>query len=231
MIFGNYVCPGSNEFVSLLPSKGRLSDIVTNSLNLAQLPAILLRPGEAFEQFAESPPTPTKVFLQASLWLGLMPPVFAFFGMSRFGWRLGTVEPVTLSWQITLWISLAYFGCLLFGFLSTAYLARWMAQTYGATRDSGAHFALLTVVGAPLTVGSVMHLYPHILLNLLVLVPCLIWGVYLLYRGLPTVLKTTPEQGFLMASSLVGYLLVAFVSLLGISAFLWTQGIGPRIGA
>ena len=34
----------------------------------------------------------------------------------------------------------------------------------------------------------------------------------------------------LMASSLVGYLLVAAVSLLGITVVLWGQGIGPRLG-
>jgi hypothetical protein len=33
-----------------------------------------------------------------------------------------------------------------------------------------------------------------------------------------------------MSSSLVGWLLVAFVSLLGISAALWTYGFGPSLG-
>jgi len=34
----------------------------------------------------------------------------------------------------------------------------------------------------------------------------------------------------LMASSLVGWLLVAAVSLLGISMGLWTMGVGPLLG-
>ena len=117
-----------------------------------------------------------------------------------------------------------YFFALLFGFISAAIIGRWMAGTYGATRDLGAHFALLVVVGAPLVLGSLMHLYPDVFLNLLVLVPCLIWSMFLLYRGLPIVLQTTPEQGMLMASSMIGYLFVAFVSLLGISVCLWVYG-------
>ena len=52
----------------------------------------------------------------------------------------------------------------------------------------------------------------------------------LLYRGLPVVMKIPPERGMLMSSSLVGWLLVAFVSLLGISAGLWTYGLGPSVG-
>jgi hypothetical protein len=34
----------------------------------------------------------------------------------------------------------------------------------------------------------------------------------------------------LMASSLIGYLLVAAVSLLGLTAYLWVIGVGPRVG-
>jgi hypothetical protein len=53
--------------------------------------------------------------------------------------------------------------------------------------------------------------------------------MYLLYRGLPIVLKTDPARGMLMASSLIAYLLVAWVSLLGITVVLWSHGIGPRV--
>ena len=59
---------------------------------------------------------------------------------------------------------------------------------------------------------------------------CPIHTVYLLYRGLPIVLKVSPERGMLMASALIGYLLVATVSLLGLTVALWSSGIGPSIG-
>jgi hypothetical protein len=105
-----------------------------------------------------------------------------------------------------------------------------MAHTYGADTAPGRHFALVAMVGAPLTVGSVVHLYPHAFINVLVLVPVLIWSMSLLYRGLPIVLKTDSERGMLMASALIGYLLVAWVSLLGITVVLWSRGIGPQMG-
>jgi uncharacterized membrane protein len=127
-------------------------------------------------------------------------------------------------------ISLAYFLLLLFGFLTTAWVARWMARTYDADTSPGRHFALIAMVGAPLTVGSVVHLYPHAFINVLVLVPILIWSMYLLYRGVPIVLGTDPERGMLMASALIAWLLVAWVSLLGVTVVLWSQGVGPFIG-
>jgi hypothetical protein len=105
-----------------------------------------------------------------------------------------------------------------------------MATTYGARLSLGIHMALITIVGAPLAIGSIMHLYPHVFLNVLILVPTLIWSMYLLYRGLPIVLRIDPQRGMLMASALVAYLLVAAVSLLGLTVMLWIHGIGPRVG-
>jgi hypothetical protein len=79
-------------------------------------------------------------------------------------------------------------------------------------------------------VASAVHLFPHVFINVLVLIPTMMWSMYLLYKGIPIVFDTPPERGMLMASSLVGWLLVAAVSLLGISMTLWTLGVGPALG-
>lgn len=199
------------------------------TLNPLVVVRLLSRPASVFEDIAETSPSAPGVFLGASLWLGIAPPVFAFIGSAQFGWNLGDVEPIFLSTQELFGISLAYFLALLTGFVSAALVSQWMASTYGAQRALGVHFALMTVVGTPLAVGSIVHLYPHVMVNLLVLVPMLIWSLYLLYEGLPVALKTNRERGMLMASSLVAFLLVAAVSLLGITVVLWTYGIGPKI--
>jgi hypothetical protein len=196
---------------------------------LLDLGTVLLRPQIAFANVAANPPSAASVFFGFALWLGLLPPVFAYLGALRFGWLLG-VEPLVLTQGAALMISAAYFALLLFGFLSTAWIARWMAKTYNVDRALGRHFALVAMVGAPLMVGSVAHLYPHAFINVLVLVPILIWSIYLLYRGLPVVFGIDPEKGMLMASWLVAYLLVAWVSFLGITVVLWSQGVGPFIG-
>ena len=191
---------------------------------------LLFQPNNVFKELAELKPSSVSVFFKVALWFGVLPPFFAYIGASKFGWRLGTVEPLSLQNEILLSVSAAYFVALLFGFVSTAIVSRWMATTYGARQSLGIHFAMITVVGAPLAVGSIVHLYPDVFINVLVLIPALLWSMYLLYRGLPIVLHTTPERGMLMSSSLIGYLLVAFVSLLGITVFLWINGIGPLMG-
>lgn len=191
---------------------------------------LLFQPMAVFKILANSQPSAMVVFTKISLWFGILPPVFAYLGASRYGWRLGAIEPLILPNNVLAVISLAYFIALLVGFVSTSAVSHWMAETYGARRPLGIHFALISIVGAPIALGSVIHLYPDVFINLLVLVPAILWSMFLLYRGLPVVMHTSPEQGMLMASSIIGYFMVAIVSLLGITAALWVFGIGPTLG-
>lgn len=191
---------------------------------------LLFTPTAVFEELSETRPEPHAVFFRYLLWLAVLPPVFAFIGAYFFGWRLGAAEPLYLATSSLTIISIAYFFALLFGFVSTAVVAQWMASTYGARMSLGIHFALVVIVAAPLVAGSIIHLYPDVFINILVLIPTLMWCMYLLYKGLPIVLKINSQRGMLMASALIGYLLVAAVSLLGLTVGLWTSGVGPLIG-
>lgn len=191
---------------------------------------LLFQPSATFRELSEVRPDPLSVFFRYIIWLAAIPAVFAFIGASKFGWRLGAADPLFLPSGELLIVSIAYFFALLFGFVSTALVAQWMATTYGARLSLGTHFALVTIIAAPLCVGSVIHLFPHVFINVVVLIPTLLWSMFLLYRGLPIVLRISAERGMLMASALIGYLLVAAVSLLGLTVALWGSGIGPSIG-
>jgi hypothetical protein len=195
---------------------------------LLRIGAVLVAPNSAIANISADPPSGAGVFFGAALWLGLLPPLFAAIGTTAFGWRLG-VEPMFLPAGTVVAVSLAYFVLLMLGFVSTAVVTRWMADTYGADPSWSRSFSLVTLVGAPLAIGSVVHLYPNAFLNVLVLVPTLIWSMYLLYRGLPTIMRTDRGRGMLMASSLIAYLLVSWVTLLGITAVLWSRGVGPHV--
>ncbi|GAB5501192.1 MAG: hypothetical protein PsegKO_35030 [Pseudohongiellaceae bacterium] len=201
----------------------------------AQINSFLLlrtihEPLNAFQELARVNPSPVSVLLRYSIWLLILPPFFAMVGAANFGWRLGAEEPLRISTNALLLISVSYFLVLLFGLFSTALISRWMATTYGANTSLGRHVALVTIVGEPLAIASIAHLYPDVLVNILILIPTMMWSMYLLYSGIPVVLETPPERGMLMASALVGWLLVAAVSLLGISMALWTLGFGPLLG-
>lgn len=191
---------------------------------------LLFQPTTVFEELSDTRPEPHLVFFKYVIWLAAAPPLFAFIGASNFGWRIGAAMPLYVPAESLVVISMSYFFALLFGFVSTALVSQWMAATYDARSSLGIHFAMVTIIAAPLAVGSSIHLFPHVFTNVLVLIPTLIWSMFLLYRGLPVVLKISPERGMLMSSALIGYLLVALVSLLGLTVALWGRGIGPSLG-
>ncbi len=195
-----------------------------------QLVRLALHPSAACEQLSAAALETHDVLLRLVIPLSVVPPLLAFAGGATLGWSLGGGEPLQVSTGGLVLISLAYFAALITGFSSTALVASWMAETYSARRDFGAHLTFVALVGMPVILASVAHLAPHAFVNMALLIPALIWSLYLLYRCLPAILGTTPEQGILMASSLVAYLLVAFVSLLGITVVLWSGGIGPALG-
>ena len=194
------------------------------------LARLLLQPKAVFAELSDTRPEPHAVFFKYVIWLAAASPIFAYIGASVFGWRIGPAAPIFVPSENLVLISLAYFLVLLFGFVSTSLVAQWMATTYGARHSLGIHFALVTIIAAPLAVGSVIHLYPDVFINVLVFIPTVIWSMYLLYAGLPVVLKISQERGMLMASALIGYLLVALVSLLGLTVALWQRGVGPSMG-
>ena len=188
----------------------------------------LLKPGLVFQEIAGDAKAASILQKLVPLLL-LAPPLFVWLGSGLFGWRLGASGALFLDDTTRIIISFCYFSALCVGFFSTVFLAHWMGNTYGSSKPLRVYFALITVVYSPLLVASLAHLYPHAFFNLLVLLPTLIWCMTLLYKGLPVALEIPPERGMLMSSSLVAWLLVGAVSILGISVGLWTIGIGPAI--
>jgi hypothetical protein len=192
--------------------------------------SVLNSPSSVFEKIASGNSEVIGAVQRLTFFLILLPPVFAWIGSTLFGWRLGGGDPLYFDATARVIISFFYADALILGYISTVLIARWMAHTYGGENVSTESlFAFFTVVLTPICIASAAHLYPHIFFNVLVLIPSLLWAITLLYRGLPVVMKIPPERGMLMSSSLVGWLLVAFVSLLGLSAALWTYGIGPNV--
>ena len=204
---------------------------MSDALSFAVLPRLMTQPMAVFKALSERAPEGHRVFFQLILPLSLIPPVLAYVGGATFGWRLGGGEPLMMPARSLTLISLAYFFALIFGLVSSAAVSSWMGRHLwrkaGVRHPSGArgHGG-----PRPVILASVAHLAPHVFVNMLVLIPALIWSLYLLYRGLPEALGIPPERGMLMASALAGYLLVALVSLLGITVALWSGGIGPAIG-
>ncbi|MCY4127665.1 MAG: Yip1 family protein [Gammaproteobacteria bacterium] len=191
---------------------------------------VLVQGSRLFPRLSEETASAGVVIAKDILPLALLPPIFLYIGSTLLGWEIGAEHAIRMSPNILFLVSLCYFSALLFGLIGLAILLRWMAPTYDASLELSRHLTLVATVATPMVVGSIAHLYPHVFVNMLSIIPVLIWSMFLLYRGLPILLQTTPQQGMLMASSLIGIVLVAAVTLLGITVVLWTHGFGPSLG-
>jgi len=216
------------------------------SFPLSLAPWVLLRPREVFARIAAGRPSAAAVFWQYALWLGLAPPVCAFFGARWFGWLAGA-EPLTVSSAVMAQVSVAYYLLLLCGFVFAGLFLRWMLPTYSdsdgvagdgdgdttvtnKTVTTGPCFALVATAGTPLMAGGVAHLYPSLAFNMLVFIPAFLWSVFLFHRGAPVAFGVGPERGMLLTCSMVGALLVMVAGLLGVITLLWVNGFGPPLG-
>ena len=199
-------------------------------LALKEIPAVLMSPRSVFTRLGSLEHVSCiDVLFRYALWIGLIPPVSIYFGTHNYGWQFGAGDPVFISEGSLLAICIAYFCILLFSFFAVSYATCWMSATYAARKSLGHSAALISICGTPLVVGSVFHLYPSLALNVGVLIPVILWAVWLLYIGLPEVLCTNLEQGMLMASSIIGFLLVSISAFLTVTVLLWVEGFGPGL--
>ena len=64
-------------------------------------------------------------------------------------------------------------------------------------------------------------------MNMLAGLVAVAYAVYLLYEGLPILMRIPADKGFMFASAVLTVGLVMFVALLAISVVIWSMGIGP----
>lgn len=159
--------------------------------------------------------------------LALLPPVCGFIGTTQFGWQIGTAAPVKLTVSSALTISVGYYFAIVLGIFIMGYVIKWMGQTYVKSVRLSEAVALAAFVSVPLLLVGVFELYPILWLNFLVGLMALGYSVYLLYTGLPIVMDIPKEKGFLYATAILGFGMVALVGMLVITALLWGVGLEP----
>ena len=185
---------------------------------------------KTIERLVSAEYSSAKLFFGFSIWLILIPPVSAFFGMHYYGWSLGISDPIRLSIVQSLSIAIFYFLALVAGFFITALIIKWMSAVYAPKATLNGAFAVVTVVTTPIMLAGVAHLYPSLLFHVIVLPPVFALSGYLLFTSIPLLLKTDYDRGIFMGCSLFGFISTAGISLLGLSAIAWVHGIGPNLG-
>ena len=121
----------------------------------------------------------------------------------------------------------AMYLAMITGVLILAYLAFWMAKTFGAEPTYTQTVELAAYTSTPMFMSGIAALYPELWFIACVGIVGLCYSVYLLYVGTPIIMHIPEDRGFIYASSVVTGGLVLLVCILAATAALWTSGFGP----
>lgn len=159
--------------------------------------------------------------------MALIPPVSGFIGTTQFGWKIGTANAVKLTHSSALPIAIAYYIAIVAGIFLMGIAIQWMGKTYIKNVEMPESVSLAAFVSTPLLLIGVFEIYPILWLNFLLGLAALGYAVYLLYSGLPILLDVPDGKGFLYASAVLGFGMVALVTLLVLTALFWGVGLEP----
>ena len=159
------------------------------------------------------------------LLIALFPSAMGYYSSVYLGWSIGTGNPVFLTHESALMIAAAMYFALIGGVFALAYLAHWMAVTFGAKPTFTQTIELAAYTATPVFMSASAAFWPVLWFVVCVGLVALAYSVYLLYTGVPILMHIPQERGFIYASSVVTCGLILLVIILALTAMLWTNGI------
>lgn len=159
------------------------------------------------------------------LLIALFPSIMGYYSSVYLGWSIGAGNPVFLTHESALLIAAAMYGALIAGVFALAYLAHWMAVTFGAKPTFTQTLELAAYTATPVFMSALAAFLPELWFVVCVGMIALAYSVYLLYTGVPILMHIPQERGFIYASSVVTCGLILLVIILAVTAILWTNGI------
>ena len=107
------------------------------------------------------------------------------------------------------------------------YAIHWMSDTYGADSSITKGLVIAGLTATPMFIAGLVGFHPLLWVDLLVGVAAAGWSVYLLYLGIPIVMKIPEERGFLFSSAVMAIAMVILICLMVGSVILWDFGAAP----
>ncbi|MFT5085027.1 MAG: hypothetical protein ACI9Y1_003084 [Lentisphaeria bacterium] len=106
------------------------------------------------------------------------------------------------------------------------------AKTYGVQGpEDRIHYdgtALAVYITTPLFLVGVFLVYPVLRLNALAMVIAGCYSIYLIYQGIPILMKIDKDHAFMYASSVITVGLVLMVTAMIGTVLVWSMGVGPQ---
>ncbi len=196
-------------------------------MSLSHTVGLFAHPDAEWESIRNEGESLGKLYFGHILLLALIPAVAGFYGTTQVGWQIGDGQIIKLTMTSALQLCTLAYAAMLAGIFIIGKFIDFFAATYQVQDKTPRGVTLAAYTATPIFLLGVIAVYPNIWVNMLVGLLAVAYAVYLLYEGLPILMKIPAERGFMFASSVLTVGLVMFVALLAISVVIWSMGIGP----
>lgn len=189
--------------------------------------AMIFTPRKQWQSIANDPPSNIVSPLLYTMALAIIPVIGWYYGSTHVGWTVGDGDIIKLTQDSALVIMVLFYAAMLGSVGIVGYLIHWMSSTYGANSSLVKGITITTCAATPLFLSGVSGFYPQFWINLTLGLITVSYAVYLLYIGIPIVMKIPQERGFLFSSAVLGVCLVILIALMGATVILWDMGAAP----
>lgn len=196
-------------------------------MSLSHTFGLLTHPDQQWKAIRKDSESVTQLYLGHVLLLALIPALAGFFGTTQIGWQIGDGQVTRLSISSALSLSVLFYAAMLAGIFILGKFIDFFAATYDAVDKAPRGVAMAAYTATPMFLIGVIAAYPNIWVNMLAGLVAIAYAVYLLYEGLPILMKIPEDRGFMFATAVLTVGLIMFVALLAISVVIWSVGIGP----
>jgi hypothetical protein len=160
--------------------------------------------------------------------MALIPAIAWYYGTTQVGWEFSGGDITRLTEESALPMIILFYVAMVSTVLVIGGFIHWMSSTYGADSNLTKATMISGASATPMFVIGAVGFYPLFWLDLLAGMFSVGWAVYLLYIGIPVVMKIPEERGFLFASAVLAVAMVMLIIIMGSSVILWDMGAAPQ---
>lgn len=188
------------------------------------------QPDEEWMSIRREHSNPLKLYGAYIALLALISPICAYISTTQFGWQVGDGQLTKLTTQSAFQLSALTYMTMLIGVFGLGWMIDWMANTYGGKHDEYAAngIALAAYSATPLFLAGFALLYPEPAVNMTVFLIAAAYSGYLIYDGLPIVMKIDKDRAVLFSGAILTVALVYLVATRVGTVVIWSVGFGPE---
>lgn len=197
---------------------------------LSHIFGMFTHPHEEWDTIHKEHSSPAKLSIYIFL-LALIGPICAYISTTQSGWQVGSDgQLVFLSESSALTLSVLTYISMVVGVFFLGIMIDWMSKNYGSGHDEMAAngIALMAYSCTPLFVVGLVSLYPDPWVNVTAYLAATGYAAYLMYDGLPRVLKIHEDQAFFFVGAIMTIAMVYMVTTMIATVIIWGVGFAPE---